>query len=167
MRSTLVVILGSCLLIASSSFFVYAADLKVTRVKDGGSLVLNDGREVRLIGIDCPEFKDFQRNQRNADRLGIPIKHYSKYAQKSKDYLKELVSGRVVRTEIDPINAITGHHDKYRRFLAYVYADDLFVNSALVNQGYCVTYERFDFRFKDEFLKHQQDAKENERGMWR
>ena len=43
---------------------VLAVDsLTVSRVIDGDSLLLSNGSQVRLIGIDAPEFKDQSRNQ--------------------------------------------------------------------------------------------------------
>lgn len=160
-------VLCLALLLAVSPFALAQDTLTVTRVIDGNSLVLSDGRKVRLIGVDCPEFKDQGRNKRNAEKLGIDSDYYSGYALKSKNLLEELIFGKEVRTEIDPINKITNHHDKYQRFLAYIYVGDVMVNEALINEGYCVTYRRFQFRFKDDFIRYEQDAKENGRGMWK
>ena len=140
--------------------------LQIGKILDGDSFYLNDGREVRLIGVDCPEYKDQERNKRNAKTLGIDSVRYASYALKAKNFLSQLTQGKEVRTEIDPINAITGHHDKYQRFLAYVYVDDMMINAALINEGYCVTYRYFDFRHKEQFIQYEQNAKDNQKGMW-
>jgi len=140
--------------------------LTVQRVIDGATLELNDGRTVRLIGIDTPEFKDQERNLRNAGKAGIDPTHYAGYAQRSKDFLITLVEGHAVRTEFDPINIITGHHDKHARFLAYLYVDDVFVNAEIIHQGYGLTYREYSFRHKDKFLALEREAKESGRGLW-
>jgi len=173
-------IFGRCLLFTSSSFFVYAEELKINSVIDGHTLVLSDGRTVRLIGVDCPEFKNPAGNKQNAERLGIEFSTLSSYAQKSQNYLSKLVYGKALRTEIDPANQITHHHDKSRRFLAYVYERQSvrknvdpnrasawgMVNESLIRSGHCFTNTRFPFRHKERFLQLEQEAKENGRGVW-
>ena len=102
----------------------------------------------------------------NARRLGLKIAHYSSFALKSKQLLEGLVLDKEVRTEIDPVNAITNHHDKYKRFLAYIYVGDLMVNEALINEGHCWAYTRFEFRHKELFVEYEENARDNEKGIW-
>jgi endonuclease YncB( thermonuclease family)/membrane-bound metal-dependent hydrolase YbcI (DUF457 family) len=164
----------------------------VSRVIDGDTLELTNGERVRLIGVDCPEFKDQVRNRRNAERLGIDPEHYTSYAQKAKDYLRR-IEGGAVKLEYDEINESVSHRDKYGRILAYVYAyafakvrdgfvpdgvsekwsDDQrkgnvlkLMNAKLIAFGYGFTYRRFDFKHKDKFLKLEAEAKESKRGIW-
>jgi len=140
--------------------------LTVQRVIDGYTIELSDGRTVRLIGIDTPEFKNHERNRKNAEKFGIEFEQYESYAQKAKDFLSELVEAKEVRTEFDPINAITGYHNKYARFLAYLYVEDTFVNAEIIRQGYGLTYRKFQFRHREKFLEIEEAAKENGRGLW-
>jgi len=112
----------------------YAQDtLTVKRIIDGATLELNDGRTVRLIGVDCPEFKDHERNKRNAERLGIVPEHYASYARKANTFVWE-VSGLMnlfrkgpypgpydTQLEFDEENEEIQHKDQYGRTLAYVF----------------------------------------------
>jgi len=164
----------------------------VERVIDGSTIKLSDGRTVRLIGVDCPEFKDHDRNRRNAERLGINFEHYEGYAQKSKDFVRELVGKEEVGLEFDEVNKSKDHKGIYGRTLAYVYRygrpysewqmgegwvvesnqgeeqnqQRIFVNATLVNAGYCTAYTRFDFKYKEQFVELEQEAKEQRRGIW-
>jgi len=157
----------------------------VSRVIDGATLELSNGERVRLIGVDCPEFKDQKRNRRNAERLGIELEHYASFAQKAKVFLKAMVEGKEVVLVFDDANNSINHRDKYGRVLAYVYnkveglpiedyaKDDfagdmsfLSINSVTIIDGYCTAYTRFDFLHKDKFLELDAEAKEQGRGMW-
>jgi len=71
-----------------------------------------------------------------------------------------------VRTEVDPINVMMTHHDKYGRFLAYLYAGGILVNAEIIRQGYGVTFRKFQFRHREKFLEIEEAAKENKKGMW-
>ena len=182
----------ACLVFLEASLVFAGQSYTVSRVIDGDSLELSNGEQVRLIGVDCPEFKDQERNSRNAERLGIDPAHYASFAQKAKDYLRR-IEGAAVKLEHDESNESTGHRDKYDRVLAYVYAyafakvrkgfvpdgvsekwsDDQskgnllhLMNAKLVGSGYGTVYRRFDFKHKDKFLELEQEAKESKKGMW-
>ncbi|MDD4879863.1 MAG: thermonuclease family protein, partial [Candidatus Omnitrophica bacterium] len=83
-------------------------ELRVARVIDGDTVVLEDGRHVRYIGMDTPE-------------RGKP------YYGEAKKENERLVKGKTVKLEYD-----VGKADKYGRTLAYVYVDNIFVNAELV-----------------------------------
>ena len=106
----------------ASTASIKSDPLTVTRVRvvDGNTLQLSDGRTVRLIGVDCPEFKDQERNKKTAESLGIDPEHYSGYAEKAKAFVNMLVAGQQVRLEYDEANTATDNKDKYGRVLAYV-----------------------------------------------
>ena len=95
----------------------------VVEVVDGDTIRvrLPDGREepVRYIGIDTPE-------------RGDPC------FQEAADANARLVEGRRVRLERD-----VSERDRYGRLLAYVHrvGDDLFVNEALVREGWAEAKE--------------------------
>lgn len=79
---------------------------RVARVLDGDSLVLADGRELRLIGVNAPEYgKNRKPNQ--------PLAHAARQA------LAELVAGRCVTlvSESEPT-------DRYGRMLAHIVLPD-------------------------------------------
>ncbi|KPK41568.1 MAG: hypothetical protein AMJ78_05160 [Omnitrophica WOR_2 bacterium SM23_29] len=115
----------------------------VIRVIDGDTIVLEDGRRVRYIGIDTPEKRD-------------------PYYFEAKEVNKRLVEGKKVRLEYD-----VGKKDKFGRTLAYVYVGDIFVNTELVKNGYAVIYTvPPNVKYAENFLKHQQDARKAKRGLW-
>jgi len=80
-------------------------------VVDGDTFRLDDGRYVRLIGVNTPEKGDAGYDE-------------------GTDTLKFFIEGEQVKLEKD-----VSETDKYHRLLRYVYADDLFVNEELVKYG--------------------------------
>jgi micrococcal nuclease len=128
----------------------------VTRVVDGDTIVvrLGSGREerVRYIGIDTPE----------SVKPGTPVECFAKEAS---DANARLVEGRVVRLVRD-----VSERDRYGRLLAYVYRDedDLFVNEALVRDGFAHAKQyRPDVRFADRLEGVMEDARSASRGLWK
>ncbi|MGC1240525.1 MAG: thermonuclease family protein [Chryseosolibacter sp.] len=128
---------------------------KVIKVVDGDTFWIDDGtekgRKVRLIGVDAPESR----------RTGRKEAGY--YGKESKDFLARLLSGNEVRIEydVDPT-------DRYGRALAYVYLEDgTFVNAELVKQGFAMVMTvPPNVKFADEFVRHQKNAREHQRGLW-
>jgi micrococcal nuclease len=122
-------------------------EIKCTRVIDGDTIEVKDEAgtkyKIRYIGIDTPEaFED--------------------YGDITTEKNKELVEGNIVKLEKDVSST-----DKYGRILAYVYVGDIFVNAYLVQEGYAQisTYPP-DVKYADYFLELQQEAKENNKGLW-
>jgi micrococcal nuclease len=143
----------------------FAADVRTVRsVTDGDTLVLDDGRRVRLIGVDTPEMSNASRNSSSARRNKLDERTVQSFAKQAKAFLKTTVEGRAVRVEYDQEKT-----DKYGRTLAYVYRkeDGLFVNAEIVRQGYGFAYTRFPFRFLDEFRALQKEARNESRGLWK
>jgi micrococcal nuclease len=133
-------------------------------VSDGDTIVLSDGRKVRLIGVDTPELKDTARNRDSARRNKLDERTVRSYAKKSKAYLDSLVKGKTVRLDHDRQKI-----DKYGRTLAYVYRepDGLFVNADIIRQGYGFPIVHFPFKYKDQFEELRDQARKEGRGFWR
>lgn len=129
--------------ILPNGFAGIAEELRVTRVIDGDTVVLEDGRHVRYIGMDTPEKKD-------------------PYYSEAKRENERLVKGKKVGLEYD-----VGKTDKYGRTLAYVYADTVFVNAELVKNGYAViaTFPP-NVKYAKTFLALQEEARNQKRGLW-
>jgi micrococcal nuclease len=110
----------------------------VTRVVDGDTIDIDIGgnaHRVRYIGMNTPERDEpcfDEATQANAD----------------------LVAGYEVRLEKD-----VSETDRYGRLLRYVYVGDVFVNQALVAEGYAeaVLYEP-DNRYYDFFSELEAEA---------
>lgn len=127
--------------------------VQVKRVIDGDTIELATGQKVRYIGVDTPETVDPRR----------PVGCFGKEAS---NVNKSLVNGKPVRLEKD-----ISETDKYSRLLRYVYVQtdqgELFVNDYLARQGYAMvkTYPP-DVKYEAQFLQAQQEARENNRGLW-
>lgn len=96
-------------------------DVTVREVVDGDTIVVDGGRTIRLIGVDTPETRD-------------PSTAVECFGPEASAYTKDLLPpGTLVRLVGD-----TEPLDAYERTLAYVHraADGLFVNAALVRDGY-------------------------------
>lgn len=127
-------------------------DATVERVVDGDTIVLRGGERVRLIGIDTPETKDPRRG----------VQCFGKEASRRTSTL--LPAGEKVRLVYD-----VERHDRYDRTLAYVYraGDGLFVNAALVRDGYASAYTYPpNVAHADELVALQREARDANRGLW-
>lgn len=125
----------------------------VTRVIDGDTIELEDGRRVRYIGIDTPEIKDSRKSVQC-------------FAREAMEKNKELVEGKYVRLGKD-----VSDKDKYGRLLRYVYiqgSEEIFVNDYLARQGFALvaTYPP-DVKYQEKFIEVQKEARVNNRGLWR
>lgn len=123
--------------------------VKVSRVIDGDTVELSDGRRVRYIGIDTPETGD--------PRRGVQC-----YGREAYEKNRELVEGKMVELEKD-----VSETDKYGRFLRYVYINNVLVNELLVEEGYAYSSSYPpDVKYQDNFLEAQKLAREENKGLW-
>ena len=121
----------------------------VSRVIDGDTVELEDGRKLRYIGIDTPE-------------LVHPDKATECFAKEAMEENKRLVDGKTVRLESD-----VSETDRYGRLLRYVSVENTMVNDTLVRQGFAhaSTYPP-DVKYSQQFLEAEKEARENNRGLW-
>lgn len=123
--------------------------IRVSKVIDGDTLVLQGGERIRLIGLDTPELKD-------------PRETAAAMARKSRDFLKDLAEGKHIRLEYGRERT-----DSYGRTLAYLYLKNgTLINAEIVRQGYGAVYKFFPFQYLDEFLFYEKGAREAGRGLW-
>ena len=121
----------------------------VSRVIDGDTVVLSDGRRLRYIGIDTPE-------------IVAPGKPVECYGYEAKEENKRLVDGKTVRLGKD-----VSQTDTYGRILRYVYAGDVFVNEYLVRQGFAhASSYPPDDRYSEQFSQAQSQAMLQNKGLW-
>ena len=115
-------------------------------------MVIIDGKKekVRLIGVDTPE-KDG------------PYTKAEPFNREASALTKKMTEGKKIRLEYD-----WQKRDKYGRLLAYVYLEDkTFLNAELVKQGYATVFRKFRFKYRDDFIRYEREAKENKRGLWK
>lgn len=130
------------------------ADVVVLRVIDGDTVDLQDGRRIRLIGIDTPEMGYSPRAQ--VEGVNDP------FAEEATAFLRELAEGRTVRLEFGP-----EPEDRYGRTLAYLFLEDgAHLNAELLRRGYARAYRRFQHPRLNEFLTLEEEARQAERGLW-
>ena len=123
---------------------------KVKRVIDGDTIVLSNEERVRLIGVDTPETKHPYK----------PVEYFGKEAYR---FTKKMVEGKRVKLEFD-----WRERDRYGRLLAYVYLlDGTFLNAEIIKQGYGFAYNKYPFKYLEEFRGYEQEARENKRGLWK
>ncbi|KUP08741.1 thermonuclease [Bacillus coahuilensis p1.1.43] len=130
----------------------------VERVVDGDTIVVHDGRKIRLIGINTPE---------STNRT-------EEYGKEASDYTKSQLEGREVFLQRDVSDV-----DRYNRSLRIVWlevpSDDMdeqemmkkMFNAQLVIDGYAEpsTYPP-DVKYSDYFRKFAREAREYEVGLW-
>jgi len=140
------------------------SDILVTRVVDGDTLKLENGKYLRLLGIDTPEMHESDKLHRDSQRSGQGIEAIKQSGRQAYEFTKRMVEGKRVRLEFD-----TERYDKYNRMLAYVFLDDgTFLNGRIVEEGYAsITHYKLNVKYADLFLKLYQQARENKRGLWR
>lgn len=115
----------------------------VARVVDGDTLELNDGRTVRLIGINTPE-------------RGQP------YYDEAREFLRSMVENQNIELEFD-----VEETDQYRRTLAYVWVDDTLINEAIIAEGYANSFTfPPNVKYQERFTTAERSAREAGRGLW-
>jgi micrococcal nuclease len=116
---------------------------KVKEVIDGDTIVLAEGRRIRLIGINTPE-QDMYFFEEAKDALGI------------------MISDREITLEKD-----ISEMDKYGRLLRYIYTKELFINLEMIKRGFasCYTYPP-DVKYSEEFARAERYAREKGMGLW-
>ena len=130
------------------------AHATVSRVVDGRTFVLDDGREVRLAGIEVPSLP---QSQDAAAASG---------AAAAKDALNALAGGDQVL-----LRQAEFPSDRYGRIVAYVYTlrdgDELFVQGELVAAGFAQVGDRIGSRTcATELLGRERAARTAKLGLW-
>ncbi len=123
---------------------------KVDWVTDGDTIRLDDGRHVRLLGINTPELaKDGHATE--------PM------AKEARQFLNRLVDSQTVQIIYGKQST-----DKYGRLLAYVFLNDTDVQLELLNQGLAsVVAIPPNTRMADRYLAAESDARSQQKGIWR
>ncbi len=122
----------------------------VKTVYDGDTLLLDDGRKVRFLGINTPEVQ--HRNQA-ADAGG----------QEAKEWLVNKLKDTRVRLETSAEQT-----DKYGRTLAHVFTEqNEHLNVQLVEAGLAaVSIFPPNLAYVDELMAAQHNAEQAKRGIW-
>lgn len=123
--------------------------LTVTRIVDGDTIELSNGKKVRYIGIDTPE----------SVAPNTEVECFGKEATVKNTDL-------VLNKEVTLVKDIS-ETDQYGRLLRYVYVDDKFINDILVRDGYAnASSYPPDIKYQDQFRQAEDEARTNNRGLW-
>jgi endonuclease YncB( thermonuclease family) len=112
--------------------------------KDGDSLVLN-GTEVRLHGIDAPEYNQSCRSPSGDYPCG----------REAREALRALLRGRIIQCN-------SFETDRYGRAVSECRNGNININREMVMQGWAVAY----LRHSTAFVSAQREAKLAKRGLW-
>jgi len=125
----------------------------VRDVVDGDTVVLDDGRQVRLVGIQAPKLP-----------LGRPNFEKWPLADEAKEALSDLVLGRRVT-----LGYGGQRQDRYGRELAHLFTDDgLWVQGSLLELGLARVYSFADNRsLVARMLEAEATARRTAQGIWR
>lgn len=123
---------------------------RVTKVIDGDTVVLENGKRARLLGINAPEIES---RHRPGEPGGI----------EAKNWLHRKLQGRSVYLEYD-----RQKYDRYKRILAHLYLPDgEHINLSLVEKGLAaVSLLPPNLLHAREMLKAQQRAETRKLGIW-
>lgn len=142
-----------CFLSWSLTAFAQSHDAdyyKVRWVADGDTLILEDGRRVRYLGINAPE----------TAHDGHSAQPFGKAAQ---GYNRRLAENQMVRLEFDQ-----EQRDRFGRWLAHVYRHDgLWLNRAMLSKGLAIyLYTSENKKHGGELLSAQREAMQSRVGLW-
>jgi endonuclease YncB( thermonuclease family) len=120
----------------------------ITRVVDGDTVELDNGKTVRLIGIDTPEVY-------GGTECG---------GAQASAYMERIASGRRVSVRTDPTQDT---YDRYGRLLAYLDAGGTDLGEAVLRAGWARVYV-YDqpFRRLSAYRRAGRSARGGDRGIW-
>jgi len=124
----------------------------VVSVVDGDTVVLDDGREVRLTGIQAPKLP-----------LGRPNFRTWPLAMEAKRAMENLAVAQMFDLRVDG-----NDRDRYRRVLAHLVGpDDAWLQGRLVEMGLARVYTFSDNRrLAQALLRLEQKARQARKGIW-
>jgi len=139
--------LGARVLEISPGYSFY----QIKKVYDGDTILLNNGKKVRFLGINTPEVE--KRNQ--PGQVG---------GEAAKQWLIKRLKGHTVRLEKD-----VEYKDKYGRLLAHIFTDDQqHINLELVQRGLAtVNIYPPNLKYSQLLLQAQSQAEQAKLGLWK
>lgn len=122
----------------------------VRKVYDGDTIILEDGKHIRLLGVNTPEIESRQRAEEPG---GVA----------AKKWLQAQLHDKKVYLEYDEVKI-----DKYKRQLAHVFlSNGKHLNVMLLENGWgTVSIIPPNVRYSDKLVQAQQQAEKARLGIW-
>jgi endonuclease YncB( thermonuclease family) len=114
---------------------------------DGDSIKVGK-KEVRLFGLDAPEYKQKCLDKNNQEYSCGAISH---------EFLTKLATGKIVE-------CVYAEKDKYERFLGKCFVGEVSINEEIIKNGMAVIYNFTESSEKMDNL--EKEAKNNKIGIW-
>ena len=126
------------------------------KIIDGDTIHINN-KKIRLEGIDAPEIK--QQCKKPFLKISAIISY-----QFNKNYSCGIMARIKLVEKINnsKVKCIVTSKDRYKRFIATCYKDNINLNKWMVRNGYAVAYKRYS----KEYVRDEEYAKENKLGVW-
>ncbi len=124
--------------------FGFCDQVKISRIIDGDTFIIENGERVRLIGINAPEISDI-------------------FGLEAKQHLQLLIGGKFV--ELLPDN-LSKDRDRYNRLLRYIIFKGNDINKQMVLDGYAIAYLKYHFVKSSEYRNAQITSNLTHSGMW-
>lgn len=131
----------------------YGGEVTVVSAVDGDTVVLDDGRQVRLVGIQAPKLP-----------LGRPNFQAWPMGEEAKAALEMMSQGKTAVLRVAPTSP-----DRHGRILAHLVEKDSgrWMQGELLRQGLARVYTFPDNRvLADELLALEREARSENRGIW-
>lgn len=124
--------------------------VKVIRIIDGDTIIIEGGMRVRYIGINSPELTGTKDD----------VQCFSIESTKRN---KQLVENKIIQLEKDVSDT-----DKYDRLLRYVYVSGVMINEQLVREGFAYTkaYPP-DIKHQSKLKSAEEEAIRFKSGLWK
>ena len=116
--------------------YIYTRPHRVTEVREGNLIVLDNGKKVVLIGIEP---------SRRANR-----------------FIADMVEGKEVTLDYDRVQPDRSG----REYAYVYLSDGTFVNAEVVRKGYARVDTSLPFLHSSEFISYQLEAQAEKRGIW-
>ena len=134
----------------------YSEYVKISKIVDGDTAWLEDGRKIRYLNIDTPE-------------LPRPDQPEECLAQEAYQFNKQLLDDKQVYITYDK-----EHQDRYGRDLVFIFLDEKYadniensINAKIIEQGYgTVLVINPNDTYDTEFYALEREARTAKRGIW-
>jgi endonuclease YncB( thermonuclease family) len=160
----------------------------VSKILDAETLQLENGAQVRMIGLRVPRTGDPKPKGTEEDRAWENVRFVGKNSAAARSFLIDRSKGKTVHLQYDPVYAGVKHRDPRGRILAYVWLRELelsieqnwlvadlarhpygfpvLLNACMIRAGFARTDESVDFDYVREFRVLQGEALQDGRGIW-